>query len=82
MYGVNEEMLLSRSQLFRRLKKLTGLSPSEYIKEYRLKKAYELLENKTYDSVKAVSLSVGITHRTTFNTQFKERFGKLPSEYL
>lgn len=77
-----DELHMSRSQLFRRLKKITGLSPSQYIKEFRLKKAYELLENNTYDSIKAVSLSVGITHRTTFNTQFKERFGKLPSDYL
>ena len=77
-----DELLMSRTQLFRRLKKITGLSPSQYIQEARLKKAFELFESKTYDSVKAVSLSVGITHRNSFASQFKSRFGKLPSDCL
>lgn len=77
-----EELYLSRSQLFRKLKKLTGLSPSQYIQEFRLKKAFELFENKTYDSVKGVAHSVGYPHRNSFASQFKQRFGKLPSECL
>lgn len=77
-----KKLALSRSQLFRKIKKLTGLSPSQYLQESRLKKAYELFENKRYDSVKAVAFSVGFKHRNSFTTQFKARFGRLPSELL
>lgn len=77
-----DELFMSRSQLFRRLKKITGLSPSQYLQEVRLKKAFELFENQTYSTVKAVASSVGFTHRNSFAAQFKERFGKLPSECL
>lgn len=77
-----EKLGLSRSQLFRKVKDAKGVSPSQYLQEYRLKKAYEFFENKTYGSVKAVALSVGMPHRNSFASQFKARYGKLPSEFL
>lgn len=77
-----EKLDLSRSQLFRKVKDVKGVSPSQYLQEYRLKKAYEFFENRTYDSVKAVALSVGMPHRNSFASQFKARYGKLPSEFL
>ncbi|MCP3932226.1 MAG: response regulator, partial [Bacteroidetes bacterium] len=77
-----DQMNISRSQLFRRLKKLTGLTPSQYIKEARLNQARILLENQTYSSVKSVAFSVGIKHLGKFSQYYKERFGKSPSAYL
>ncbi|NJN77538.1 MAG: helix-turn-helix domain-containing protein [Saprospiraceae bacterium] len=77
-----EKLMIDRTQLFRKLKKLTGLSPSQYIQEARLKKAFELFDNQIYDSVKAVGLSVGYSNRSSFAAQFKTRFGKLPSDML
>ncbi|MFK7948097.1 MAG: helix-turn-helix domain-containing protein [Saprospiraceae bacterium] len=77
-----EKLELSRSQLFRKVKDAKGISPSQYLQAYRLEKAYELFENKTYDSVKAVALSVGMPHRNSFASQFKAQYGKLPSEFL
>jgi DNA-binding response OmpR family regulator len=77
-----EQLLISRSQFFRRVKANTGLSPQQYIKEARLQKAREYLELRTYDSVKAVALSVGLKHVKNFSSNFKKRFGRLPSSYL
>ena len=76
------DLQISRSQLFRRLKQLTGLSPKQYIKTIRFTKARTLLENKTYATVKAVALSVGLKDVVHFSRQFKQQFGRLPPEYL
>ena len=73
---------MSRRQLQRRIKQLTGLSPHQYIQEARMLEARQLLENRSKSSVKAVSFSVGIRDIKYFSQQFKKRFGKLPSSYL
>ncbi|MDX1667607.1 MAG: helix-turn-helix domain-containing protein, partial [Saprospiraceae bacterium] len=73
---------LSRRQLTRRLKNLTGLTPAAYVKEARLFKARQLLENHKYRTIREVSYAVGFSTVTYFSQQFQERFGKLPSGYL
>ena len=72
----------SRVQLFRKVKKLTGLTLAQYILEIRLTKARTYLENREYTSVKAVAFAVGLKHVKNFSQQFKKRFGKSPSKYL
>jgi len=75
-------VFLSRSQLQRRVKQLTGLSPIQYIQEARMLKARNLLETRKKSSVKAVTYAVGIRDVRYFSQQFKKRFGKSPSSYL
>jgi len=77
-----EKANLSRSQLFRRLKRLSGLSPSQYIEEVRFSEARRLLELQQHSNIKAVAYSVGIRHMGSFSVKFKARFGKSPSVYL
>ncbi|MEL6832758.1 MAG: two-component regulator propeller domain-containing protein [Bacteroidota bacterium] len=79
---LTELLFLSRRQLQRRIKQLTGLSPRQYIQEARMLEARQLLENRSKSSIKAVSFSVGIQDVKYFSQQFKKRFGKLPSSYL
>lgn len=76
------EMLMSRTQLFRKVKKLTGLTVNQYLQEMRFQKARRLLETKAQHSVKSVALTVGFKHIKNFSQRFKERFGRLPSSYL
>ena len=76
------EMDTSRRQLFRQIKENIGQTPKQYIKTLRLAKARELLEDKTYHSVKAVALSVGYKDIKYFSSQFKKAYGRSPSEYL
>ena len=76
------EMTMSRSQLYRKIKSLTGLSPKNYINQVRFEIAKKLLENKRYDSIKAVSYAVGFKDEKNFSRNFKKLFGKYPSEYL
>lgn len=79
---IAEEMALSRSQLFRRMKVLTGLTPIQYVQEVRFAQARKLLEDKTYSTVKSVAYEVGFKQVKHFSTKFKKRYGKTPSEYL
>lgn len=75
-------MAISRTQLFRRLKKLTGLTPNQYIREVRLQKARQLLEENAYSTVKEVCYAVGFRKTQYFSKLFLNRFGKIPSDYL
>ncbi len=76
------KMYISRSQLYRRVKQLTGLNVSDYIQEIRFQQAKMLLEQKKYTTVKAVALSVGFKHTNNFANNYKKRFGKSPSSYF
>jgi signal transduction histidine kinase/DNA-binding response OmpR family regulator len=73
---------ISRSQFYRRVRVLTGLTPIEYLQEIRFNHARLLLEQRTVSSVKAAAAAVGMRQVQNFSQHFKERFGKLPSEYL
>lgn len=73
---------MSERNFQRHIKKATGMTPSEYIKELRLHQARELLESGQIDSVKAVSKAVGFTDQEYFSTVFQSRFGRRPSTYL
>lgn len=79
---IASEMALSRSQLFRKLKYLTGLTPIKYVQEIRFNHARALLENKTFSNVKPIAYEVGFKQVKYFSQQFKKRFGKTPSSYL
>lgn len=74
-------MNISARQLQRNLQRLTGLSPSQYLREARLQHARQLLESGKSASIKSVALTVGWTDVEYFAQQFRQRFGKLPSEF-
>lgn len=72
---------LSRSQLHRRMKDMTGISPVDFIKNIRLKQAANLLREKKMD-VSLVAYSVGFTNQSYFSTMFKKLYGISPTEYI
>jgi signal transduction histidine kinase/DNA-binding response OmpR family regulator len=71
---------MSESTLLRQLKRLTGLTPMQYLLEMRLDQARRMLESGTYRSVGRVAAEVGYQDTRSFARSFKNRFGKLPSE--
>jgi YesN/AraC family two-component response regulator len=75
-------MAVSERTFRNRIKEYTGLSPNEYMMEARMSKALQLLENGTYLTVAEVAYAVGLEYSSYFTKNFKERFGKSPSEYL
>ncbi len=72
----------SSRQLSRTLRKLTGMSPVQFILELRLQRALQLLESRRFHSVAEVRYQIGIESPSHFTTRFAERFGKNPKEYL
>ncbi len=76
-----EEMGLSRMQLHRKLKHLTGLSAMEFLKNQRLKTASLLLMRGDL-SVSEVAYAVGFNDLSHFSKSFKQTYGENPSEYL
>lgn len=75
-----KEMHYSQRQLERIIKKLTGLSPVNFIKEIRLQKARQLLENRQFTNVSEVGFEVGFMDSGYFSKVYQKRFGKRPSE--
>jgi YesN/AraC family two-component response regulator len=73
---------MSESTLLRQLKRLTGLSPLQYIQEVRLNEARRLLENRSYNTIAQVASKVGYDDARSFTRSFKQRYGKLPSELM
>jgi len=71
---------LSPRQLRRRLKDLTGHTPSEVVRTYRLRYAAQLLAAEA-GTVSEVAYRVGFGTPDTFTKHFKERFGCVPSAY-
>ena len=76
------EFAMSESTLLRQLKRLTGLSPIQYLQEVRLAEARRLLENRACDSIAQVASKVGYDDARSFSRSFRQRFGKLPSEMM
>jgi AraC-like DNA-binding protein len=82
-FGVEQmadEIHLSRAQLFRKLKAITGLSPNEFINNIRLDKAAALIQAKA-DIVTQISYSVGYSDQSYFAKRFRKKFGVSPKEY-
>ena len=69
---------ISERQLYRKLKQLSGQTPNEYIRHYRLKIAKRYLETGTYFTVKEVSHAVGYSNVWYFQQQFEQLFQKRP----
>lgn len=77
----NEEMGMSRSNILRRVKSISGLTISEFIRYIRLKKAAELMI-QTDIQIKEVAYEVGINDIRYFRQQFNKVFGINPSDYI
>ncbi|MCZ4409056.1 ATP-binding protein [Cryomorphaceae bacterium 1068] len=82
-FGIKDfcaELGVSRMQLHNKLKALTGLSTSNYIRSLRLKKAKELMKNAEL-TVSEIGYMVGFASHAYFSRSFSEQFGQSPSEY-
>ncbi|PTX62077.1 two component regulator with propeller domain [Kordia periserrulae] len=79
---LSEKVHYGPRQIRRKIKSITGLTPKQFQQEIVLKVALKLLENKSFENVTAVALSVGINNVTRFNMLFEKRFGRKPSSYL
>ncbi len=71
---------INNKQIYRKLKQLTGMTPVEYIKSVRMKKAAMLLRQQKF-SVAEVMYMVGFSNHSYFSKCFKAEFNKPPWQY-
>ena len=71
---------LSKAQVYRRVKALTGMSPNELIREMRLRKALEILKQKG-KTVAEIAYELGFNSPTYFTRVFRKRYKMLPTTF-
>ena len=76
---IGEKLGLSRVQLYRKVKALTGSTPVDLLRNARLEKGKHLLE-ATGKTVSEIAYIVGFTTPSYFTTCFKEKYGFSPNE--
>jgi AraC-like DNA-binding protein len=79
--NLSRQFKMSRSTLYAKLLELTGQTPVEYIRSFRLNKAAALMEKSTM-TISEISYQVGFTTSNYFAKSFKSKFNMLPSEFI
>ncbi|RED97435.1 ATP-binding protein [Marinoscillum furvescens] len=82
VYQLADAMAASERQVYRLVKKLTGLTPFEYVTEVRMKYVDYLIRKKKVKNPTAAARSIGSKNVTAFSRQYEKRFGKKPAELL
>lgn len=75
-----KEMSMSKSKLYRASTRLTGMSPNELLREYRLSRSLELL--KTDRNITQTTFDCGFSSPSYFTKCFQQRFGLQPMAYI
>ena len=78
---LTQEAGISRAQLHRKMKEMTGLPVSEFIRNIRLEQAIRLLKEQKIN-VTQVAYAVGFSNLAHFSTVFRKQFGVSPTEYI
>jgi signal transduction histidine kinase/DNA-binding response OmpR family regulator/Tfp pilus assembly protein PilF len=78
---LGKALAMSRTQVHRKLKALTNQSTSQFVRQFKLEKALELLKTREFN-VSEVAYKVGFNSATYFSTCFTEQFGYPPSELI
>lgn len=76
-----KEMFLSRMQLHRKLQAITGQTPGDFVRSFRLKKAAQMLKENRL-SVTQIAFAVGYNSPSQFSRAFSKQFNCTPTEYL
>ncbi|WP_445738511.1 helix-turn-helix domain-containing protein [Mariniflexile sp.] len=83
-FGINsliDEFHMSQSSLYKKIKILTGMSLTGFIRSVRLKNAAKIILHNNNPKLSSVAMDVGFNDYKYFKKSFKEHFGCLPSEY-
>ena len=79
--SICREIGFSRTNFFKKVNALTGMTPNDYISNHRLNKAIKMLQQGE-NSMTIISESIGFSSSSAFSRKFKSKFGNSPTEYL
>lgn len=74
-------LFMSERTLYRKIKGIMGVSPNEVLLDFRLKKAYEAIQNEPGESLGNIIKQTGFMTNSYFSRCFKKKFGILPSDF-
>ena len=77
--SLSSALHLGRRQLHRKIKAITGETPTDFIRSIRMQRAKQLLEQKS-GTVSEIAFQTGFSSLPYFSKAFKDQFGMLPSE--
>ena len=77
---ITKLLLISRTKLYYKIKGLTGETPSNFFRTYKLNRAAELLKGGKY-TVSEIADKCGFSTQSHFSVVFKKQFGVTPTEY-
>ncbi len=78
--SLTKDVGISRAQLHRKMKEITGISTGEFIRNLRLEQAARLISEGEIN-ITQVAFAVGFNNQTHFSTVFKKHYGMTPTEY-
>jgi signal transduction histidine kinase/DNA-binding response OmpR family regulator len=79
--GFSKNLGVSSSQLYRKIKAVSGVSPNEFVRTFRLRKAAKMIQERK-SSISEIAYKVGFNDSLYFSKCFKKQFGVAPSKYL
>lgn len=77
---IGKHLGLSRSQLYRKMQEITGISPNTFLKKYRIHRALQLLRLKT-KNISEVAFECGFVSPSYFSKCFQDTFNITPSQF-
>lgn len=78
---ISEQLAVSRVHLYRKVKEISGLTPVDYLRNFRLAKAVCLLGQRRY-SISEIAYQTGFSSPAYFTKCFRDVFNMTPSEYV
>lgn len=75
-----DALMISRGQLYKKVKALKSVTPSEYLRNNRLSSAADLIKESQY-TIQQIMHQVGMPDATNFYLRFKEKYGLSPTVY-
>lgn len=77
----SEKLGLSRVHLYRKVKELAGVTPTDFLRDYRLKKASEMLKQKS-GTISEIAYATGFSSPAYFSKCFKAVYNITPSDFM
>lgn len=77
-----QALFMSRRQIFRKIKSITGMTPNRYIKTIKLQIARQMLEKEEVYTLTEVCHAIGLENTTHFARAYEQEFGRRPHELL
>lgn len=81
LVDLTKDMFMSQSSFYRKVKVLTGVSPNDFVKEFKLQRAAEMLSDGKY-LANEVYKEVGFSSFSYFSQCFKKKYGVSPTKYV